>query len=448
MNDSYLTNGSVGKGLLRFAVPVLFSSLFQTLYNTADTVIVGWYLGDTALAAMGAVAALFELIVGFSVGCSNGFAIIAGQKYGAADEKGLKKTCAMSLYLSLGLGILLTAVFFFAIPDILNILQTADEVYSMSLGYIRIIIGGLVITILYNFEAGMLRAIGDSVSPLVVLALSSILNIFLDIVFLMNFHMGVEGTAWATLCSQALCTILCLVWILMKRKVLVPRKTDWTLDLPLCKALAEQGLAMGLMSSIVSIGTVILQSAINQMDLTIQTAHAAVRKMMSLFTLVPNVGIVSASAFTAQNTGAGKYERVTRGILLTNRFMVGYSVVMTICAFTASNALVHLFSGTNDPNVIFNGSLYLKTNLPFFFALGILCTLRSSLQALGEKKVPVISSFIELAGKLVFTWFIIPFTGYIGVCVSEPFVWVLMMIYLARKYERVPMLEDSRPKVV
>lgn len=448
MNDTYLLKGSIGKGLLLFALPVLFSQLFQTLYNTADTILVGYFLGEHALAAMGAVAAVFELIVGFCTGCGNGFAIVAGQKFGAGDRQGLRRTVAMAFFWSLVIGVILTIFFSLFIPVLLEMLNTNPEIFQDSLHYIRIIIAGLVITIFYNFEAGMLRAIGDSVTPLVILAMSAVLNIGLDCLMILNFRLGVAGTAYATLISQGLCSVVCLVWILKKRRMLVPEKKDCQFDSGLSKGLLEQGLAMGLMSSIVSIGTVILQSAINLMSLNIQAAHAAVRKMMSIFVLVPGALFTALSAFTAQNTGAGQYERIVRGIRMGNRFSLVYCALLTLFAFTCSEMMVRLFSGSAQPEVIANGALYLKINLPFYFALSILCTLRSCLQALGEKVVPVMSSVIELAGKLVFTWLVIPHTGYVGVCWSEPVIWVLMMLYLAWNYKRTRCLQGCNPKIL
>lgn len=448
MNDTYLLKGSIARGIALFALPVLFSQLFQTLYNTADTVLVGYFLGENSLAAMGAVAALFELIVGFCNGCGNGFAIIAGQKYGAGDKKGLRKTVAMAFCLSLSIGVLLSVFFTFFVPVLLHWLNTAPEVYTDSLHYIQIIIAGLLITIFYNFEAGMLRAIGDSVTPLIFLALSALLNIGLDYVMILGFGLGVAGTAYATLISQGICSLLCLVWILKGRRMLVPLKEDRQFDKPLVIALLEQGLAMGLMSSIVSVGTVILQSAINQMDLNIQAAHAAVRKMMSIFVLIPGALFTALSAFTAQNTGAGQFERIVKGIRLGNQFAIVYSMMLTGFAMFFSEAVVQLFSGSSQPEVIANGAMYLKINLPFYFALCILCNLRSCLQALGEKTVPVISSVIELTGKLLFTWLVIPHTGYVGVCWSEPVIWVLMMLYLGYNYKRAGCLQGYEPRVL
>lgn len=449
MNVSLL-EGKISRSILLFAVPIFFSLLLQTLYNTVDTVLVGHFLGEGPLAAMGATTALFDLIVGFCTGCGNGFGIIAGQNFGADDKAGLKKTSAASLVLTLIIAVILSVLFWACMPMLLHWLNTPEDIFADALTYIRIIVAGLIITAYYNLAAGMLRAVGDSMTPLVILAISSALNIVLDVLFILGLHMGVAGAAYATLLAQLISTAVCLVWILKKKQLLVPQKPDYKFEKHLVAELLEQGLSMGLMGSIVAIGSVILQSAINQFGTLIIAAHTAARRVYMILGMPLFALQTSLVTFVAQNFGAKQYNRIVRGIQTSSRMAIVYSIFVTILAWLCADWLIELISGSRAEEVLYNGALYLKINCPFFFALGILCNLRSSLQGLGYRIVPVVSSVIELAGKMVFTWLIIPKTGYIGVIWCEPVIWVLMMLYLDWAYMRNDTLKSKNlhPKLV
>lgn len=445
-----LLNGKITRALVIFAIPMFFSQLCQTLYNTVDTVLIGYFLGDASLAALGSTTAIFDLIVGFCVGCGNGFGIIVGQRFGAGDPRGLKKAVAQSIWLSLAIGLVFTLAAWLGLPLLLQALQTPAEIFDPALSYIRIICTGLLITVAYNGCAGLLRAIGDSLTPLIVLAISCLINVGLDCLFIVPFHMGVDGAAWATLAAQLISTVVCLVWIVKKKPLLVPEEKDYRLDIPLCRELMAQGLAMGFMSSIVSIGSVILQGAINALGTLLIAAHTAARKVYMMLGM-PMFALMSALvAFVAQNMGAGQYQRVIEGVRASNRLCVIYCIVLTIIIWPSAGWLIEILSGSSTPEVLENGALYLRVNIPFFFALGILCNLRSTLQGLGRKVVPVISSVIELIGKLIFTWMIIPAFGYTGVAWCEPIIWCFMMFYLAIMYLRLPLFweRDLKPKIL
>ena len=285
MKNHSLTQGSIAKGLLFFVIPLFFSNLFQQLYNTIDTLLVGHFLGDNALAAMGATAAIFELIVQFSNGCGTGFSIVTARYYGSKNENQLKKSVAASLILGLIISIVITIVSYVSMPYLLTILKTPKSIYHDSLNYIRCISAFLIITMFYNLSAGMLRAIGDSLRPLIVLFCSSIINIALDIVCITILDMGVFGAAVATVIAQVISTIICFFLILRKAKILIPRKEHFQIKSYMINDLLGQGFSMGFMFSIVSIGTIILQSGINSLGTQIITAHTAARKLISLFCL-------------------------------------------------------------------------------------------------------------------------------------------------------------------
>ena len=426
MKNHSLTQGSIAKGLLFFVIPLFFSNLFQQLYNTIDTLLVGHFLGDNALAAMGATAAIFELIVQFSNGCGTGFSIVTARYYGSKNENELKKSVAASLILGLIISIVITIVSYVSMPYLLTILKTPKSIYHDSLNYIRCISAFLIITMFYNLGAGMLRAIGDSLRPLIVLFCSSIINIALDIVCITILDMGVFGAAVATVIAQVISTIICFFLILRKAKILIPRKEHFQIKSYMINDLLGQGFSMGFMFSIVSIGTIILQSGINSLGTQIITAHTAARKLISLFCLPLSTLAASMATFVSQNKGAQNYERIIKGVRLSNICgIINPNFLSILIYFTAEN-LVHLLSGSNTHAVLQNGAMYLKINIPFFIVLSILLNLRNAIQGFGYKITPLFSSIIELIGKIVFTLFLVPTFKYLGVCFCEPIIWCLM----------------------
>lgn len=441
-----LTRGSIRKSLILFAIPLLFSQLFQILYNTADTVIIGHYLGDHALAAVGSVSPLFELIVGFSNGFGLGFSIIAAQNFGARDLKAFRKTGGLSVLLCLTIGVIISAAVGIFMPQILQILKTRPELFEMAYSYIIVIACGLIITIFYNLLSGLMRAAGDSTTPLIILILSSIINILLDLWFIGGLNLSVASTAWATLIAQFCSLFLCLIWVSHRHKELLPTWSDIRWNAVQARNLLKMGFSMALMSSIVSIGTLILQTSINLMSVQTITGHTAARKLFIILDL-PLASMTNAlSAYVAQNHGSGQILRLEKGIAFGNRVSLYSSILAEVLVLFWARWMIATISGSNDPEVLNLGSLYLWTNVPFFVFLGVLCNLRTSLQSMSITSIPVLSSVIELIGKLVFTWFIIPNTGYYGVCFSEPVVWILMTVFLGVFYLKAPDFKKEKVK--
>lgn len=434
MKNHSLTQGSIVKGLFFFVLPLFFSNLFQQLYNTIDTLLVGHYLGDQALAAMGATAAVFELIVQFSNGCGTGFSIVAARYYGSKNLEELKKSVASSIVLGLMIAILLTIVSYLALPALLNLLQTPKNIYNDSLNYIRCIALFLIITMFYNLSAGMLRAIGDSLSPLIVLFCSSIINIILDIICITQWNMGVLGAAVATVIAQAVSTCICFILILKKAQILIPSKKHFKFENYMIQDLLGQGFSMGFMFSIVSIGTVILQSGINILGTQIIAAHTAARKLMSLLCLPLSTLAASMATFVSQNKGAQNYTRIIKGVKIANVCAILYSVLLSIIIYFIARNLVHILSGSNNEVVLDNGAMYLKINVPFYISLSILLNLRNTIQGFGYKIIPLFSSLIEFGGKIIFTLFLVPKFKYVGVCFCEPIIWCLMTCQLVYSY--------------
>ena len=431
MKNHSLTEGSIIKGLIFFAIPLFLSMLFQTMYNTIDTVIIGHYLGDTALAAVGATASVFELIVlGFGNGIGTGFGIVIARLYGSQDEDNLKKSVATAIVWGALIAIVLTVIFLVLLPTLLQIINTPEEIIDDSLSYIRIIAMFSIITIFYNLGSAMLRSIGDSVTPFIVLLFSSVVNVILDIVCITTFNMGIRGAAVATVIAQALSTILCLFFVFTKAKVLIPSRKHFVFDKDLLKDMLGQGFSMAMMSSIVSVGSMILQSGINGFGTAIIAGHTAARKVDSMMMLPVMTFGMAISTFVSQNKGANQPDRIRKGISFTNKFGICMSIIMTIIVYFTADLLIKAISGSSDPTVIQTGAMYMRINLPFFAVLCLLLTYRNSLQGLGRKIVPLISSIIEFVGKIIFTFLIIPPLGYLGVCICEPVIWIAMTIQL------------------
>ena len=425
-----LTRGSILRAMLVFAIPLFISNLFQQLYNTADTMIVGNVLGDQSLAAIGSTSAVFELIIGFASGVGSGFGIVAACFWGSGDRQKLKRTVAASLLLSLGLSAILMLLSSLALRPLLVLLKTPADILDEAYGYISIICMAVAITMLYNLGAALLRAIGDSVTPLVILLIASVLNIALDFLFMTRFSMGIAGAAVATVIAQGVCCIFCLIFILRKVPALVPSRKDFVFEPSLYQELLGQGFSMGFMLSIVSMGTVVLQGAINVLGASVIAAHTTARKLFNLLSMPTSTISAAVATFTSQNKGANQYRRICQGMFQANLITIAYSLAVTVLIVFAAPALVGLMSGSSDQFLLDTGSLYLYINVPFFIPLGILLNLRSGLQGMGRKIVPLFSSIIELLGKLLFALLLIPMVGYLGVCFCEPFVWSCMALQL------------------
>ncbi len=429
-----LTKGPILKSLLIFTFPLFVANVFQQLYNTMDTMIVGNFLGDTSLAAIGACGAIYELLVGFALGVGNGLSIVTARSYGAKDNKILKKTVAGSIVIGIFLIIVLMLFSLFCLYPLLELLNTPANIIYEAYNYIFIITIFVGVMFAYNLCAGLLRAIGNSLMPLVFLLISSVLNVGLDLLFITQFDMGIQGAAVATVIAQGVSVILCLYYIYKKCPILIPGKEDFKISKKLYRELAGQGFSMGLMMSIVSTGTVILQTAINKFGYLIIAGHVTARKLSS-FCMMPAATLgLALSTFVSQNKGADQMMRIRKGIRYANLIAVGWSIISTIVLFLISPILVQLLSGSNNAKVIDNGSLYLILNAPFYCMLGMLLNLRNSLQGLGRKVIPLVSSVIEFFGKIVFVWLFIPMLGYFGVIICEPVIWCCMCLQLAYSF--------------
>lgn len=442
-----LLKGPVLKELLLFSLPLFLSYLFQQLYNTVDTIIVGNYLGEMSLAAIGASMAVFQLLIGFGFGFSGGFGIVVARCFGSGDEDLLKKSVAGSLVIGAGIVGLIMLISVLFLKPLLILLRTPDEILDLTYSYIFIITMFTGVSFIYNLTSGFLRSIGNSVTPLIFLVLSALLNIALDVVFVIGLGYGIEGAAIATVISQSVAAVLSVIYIWKKEHELIPERKHFNVGKSLYRELLGQGLSMAMMISFVVIGTVILQYAINQMGYLIIAGHTTARRLISLLMMPMSAIALSTTTFVSQNKGANKGQRILDAVKYANIICILYSLFITVIVLLFSKQMMHITSGSSDSILITNGSNYLKFNVPFFVIVGVLFVTRYSLQGLGEKLKPLISSIIELVLKFVFVIMVIPIIGYTGVIISEPIIWIFMTIQLVYSFYKNPYIMSIRQQV-
>lgn len=438
-----LTKGRPSVLILTFALPIFLGSLLQLTYSLIDTRIVGSFLGEDALAAVGATTTLSNLIIGFLLGLANGFAIIAAQRFGAKDIRGLKKSFAASLALGIAIAASLTIIGLVFLNPILRFLNVPEELLSVAREYSFVIIAGLLATLLYDVCAATLRALGDTVTPLIILAVSVLLNIVGDLLFILVLKTGVRGAAIATVLSQLLAFVICWLYMLRRYDILRLARADFKgMDAEQIRFMLSSGLSMGFMSSLVNIGSLTLQTAINKLGQDIIVAHTAARKISEIFMIMFTVFGQTMATYCGQNLGAGEISRIKKGIRLAILYTCIWCTLAIVASYTIGGQLVYLVTGSRNETVILNATNYLKFDTIFYYVTAVICVLRNAMQGLGEHITPLVSSSLEMVGKIVIAATLVPWLGYTGVIVAEPLVWFIMVIPLLVKIFRMPVLRE------
>lgn len=436
-----LTKGKPIRLILLFAVPLFVGQLFQLFYSLADTRIVGQTLGDEALAAVGATTTLSDMLLSFLNGLTNGFAIVIATCFGAKDERQMKKAMGGTILLGSCCAVVLSGLCLLNMSGLLKLLNISPELLAAARGYIGIVIAGLLAATLYNICAAMLRAIGDSFTPLLFLILAAFLNIAMDYGFILCLHTGVEGAAYATVIAQAVSAFLCFLYMRRKYPQLTLKKEDFKPDMILYKKLFGAGLSMGFMTSLVGIGTMALQTSINTFGTDIIVAHTAARKISSIYMLPFSVMGTTLATYCGQNLGAGKYSRIRQGIRNTVLVTFVWCTGVIISAYTMAPWLIRTVTATQKKDIIDTASLYLRVNTPFYYVPTVICLFRNSMQGFGDNRTPVISSSLEMIGKVLIALLLAPAIGYYGIIVAEPIVWFIMVIPLVVNMVRSPVLK-------
>lgn len=438
-----LTTGKPIKIILLFAIPLFIGQLFQLFYSLADTRIVGAILGETSLAAVGATTTLSDFLIGLLNGFTNGCAIIIATYFGSGDRDNMKKAIGGTILSGIVLSVLISAGCLLFLPRILVALNVADFLMAESKAYIGIVLAGLLAATLYNVCAAILRALGDTFTPLLFLILAAVLNVVLDYTLIKYGNMGVAGAALATVIAQAVSAVLCFFYMKVRYPELSLRREDFRFDKIIYKKLIATGSSMGFMVAFVNLGTLALQITINTFNQDIIVAHTAARKATNIFMLPFSVLGTTLATFCGQNLGAGKYSRIKTGLrdtlLLTFIWCAGVALV----AYTLSGPLVHMITASDNEVILSTASLYLKVNTSFYFVTAIICLFRNSMQGFGDNKTPVFSSSLELIGKVAISFLLAPAIGYMGIIVAEPIVWFIMVIPLIVNMVCNPILKQQ-----
>lgn len=425
-----MTEGNPLHLILQFAIPVFLGNLFQICYGLIDTKIVGSTLGEVALASVGSVSTLYNLLVGFFNGMTLGFSVITARYFGAQDFERLKKNVAGTILLGYGIAVVMIAALYGFLRPVLTVLHVPQAQMQMASSYIRILILGMFITLAYNICANTLRAIGDSVTPLVFLVLASFVNVALDYLFILVCGWGVAGAAAATVAAQLLSVVLCAIHIRRRVAVLSIRRSHFKLEAEQVREMLSAGLSMGMMSSLVNFGTLILQSGINQLGTAVIVAHTAARKVFEIWNLPVSVLGSTMATYSGQNYGAGKMERIKAGLRTSLTLALGWCVVVFLMAHTIGRAVIGFIASTDSEEILYWGGTYLKIDMSFLIVCVFIVILRNTLQGMGDYVTPIVSSFIELTSKIVFTLVFVRMAGYWGVIWTEPVSWILMVIPL------------------
>lgn len=439
-----LTKGNPAKIMLTFAIPVALGNLFQLFYSLADTRVIGSTLGENALAAVGAAASISTLFIGFLSGLTAGFALLTAQSFGAGEEKKVVRYSAGCLLLGAITSIALTIICVGGLPFFLRLLNVPDALFPDASRYIRIILLGMVMTMLYNACASILRSVGDTLAPLLFLVFSSILNIFLDLLFIMVFHLGVSGAASATVLSQSLSAVLSLLYMRKRYALFRFHRKDFLITGKEAARLYSSGISMALMMSLVFFGTLSLQRAINTFGTDTIVAHTAARKITEFYMLPFSVMGITMATFCGQNMGACRIDRIHAGIRQALIITWIWSAFTILLSYTAAPYMIYLVTGSKNPAVLTTAARYLKINTLFYGVAAAIAIIRNALQGTGNHKTPVISSFIELFGKVAIAMYLTPVLHYMGIIVAEPIVWAFMVIPLIIRIRKIGKEEGGK----
>lgn len=432
-----LTEGNILKCILMFAFPILIGNGLQRVYTLVDTIMVGRLLGTQQLAAVGAASVIANLFMDLGFSFTSGFSIIIAQHYGANDDKAMKKALGATYTLVAALLSILMICGFLLIKPFLHLTNAPEEIFPLAQGYLRIMIGGLVCSLIYNMLANILRGVGDSTIPLIFLIISVTLNIFLDYFCIAVLKWGVSGAATATIISQGFAGLGCLIFCLKKRRIIIvglnviKSAVHWDVYKPLIM----QGLAMALMLSVVSLSTLILQTGINSLGTTMIAGYMAGRKYLELFMMPGSAISMTAANFVSQNYGAKQFTRIKKGV--NSMFILGFSwaAISFLIIFIFGRQLVTSVTGKNAlEEIIKCGIKYLRIGVTFFIPLDVLVICRSALQGMNHKKTPIFSSCIELIVKIISVLILVPYFGFLGICITEPLIWIINGIWILPVY--------------
>ncbi len=429
-----LTRGKPMSLILRFCLPLFAGNLFQQLYNLVDTIIVGQFVGKTALSAVGSVGSLSFMVIGTIIGLCSGFSIPVAQAFGAEDRAKMRRIMAHITYLAIGLGVVITAATVICTDLFLEIMNTPDDIYKDAHDYIIIIFAGIPATLLYNITAGVVRSVGDSKTPLYFLIISSLLNISLDLLFVIRFNMGVSGVAIATVMSQTVSGLLCLLVIKKKFSLLHFSREDMPFDRNLCKNLLVIGVPMALQFSITAVGTIMVQSCVNMLGSDIITAVTVGSKVVNLIGVPSETIGITMATYCGQNLGAGKIDRIRQGMGSAVLLGVIYSVMAYFISKYGGPYASLMFLNKGETEILSTVAEYFSICAWFYLALSLIFIFRNALQGMGYSMTAMSGGIFEFVARAIVSYGFITKFGFIAACFSNPIAWIAADVLLLPAY--------------
>ncbi len=429
-----MTKGRPAGLLLKFMIPLILGNVFQQFYNMVDTIIVGRFVGVEALAAVGATGTIMFLIFGFTQGLTTGFTVLTAQRFGAGDEAGLKRTVGNAATLALIITIIMTVISVASMDFILTIMNTPEDIYDMAKEYIIIVCLGMGFSVLYNLTSSLLRAVGNSKTPLYTLIVAAFINVVLDVVLVVVIPMGVAGAAIATVIAQGVGGILCLFYIVKKVPLMHITKEDIRLDHDCALRQMGIGVPMALQFSITAVGTILVQAVLNLFGSTAIAAYTAACKVEQLVTQPYSALGMTMATYSAQNMGVYQVERIRKGTRIANGLSAVYSVIVFGVVIVLLPYLIRLFVGDASAQVLEYAKTYIYICGTCFIPLGMIFIFRNVLQGCGYALMPMLGGVVELACRIVAAIFAVKLHSFAGVCIANASAWLITGIFLAVAY--------------
>jgi len=425
-----MTTGSPMGAVLRFSIPLIIGTMFQQVYTLVDTMIVGKFVGVDALAGVGSTGSINYLIISSCIGICNGFAVPVAQQFGAGNENGVRRYVAGAIRLSAYFAVVITTVVVLMTKTILRWMNTPEDIFSYAYQYIRIIFMGIPVVFLYNLTVAIIRAMGDSKTPLLFLMFSSGLNILLDICFILLFDFGVVGAAVATVLAQLVSGLCCLAYIRKKYPVLRLSREDWEWNPRYASTLCAMGIPTGLQITAIAIGSLSVQSAVNALGSAAVASVTAGDKIHAFLGCPLETLGVAAATYSGQNTGAGKIDRLIQGTKATFAFVCVYSVIALAIQLLLGKQMLLLFFEPEAELLISQSRRYLIFLALTYIPLGIITTFRSMIQGMGYVAFAMLAGVFETVGRVIVSVGLIPKFGFSAVCLNNPVAWVVTAAFL------------------
>ena len=425
-----MTSGSPAKLIFGFAIPMFLGLLFQQFYSMVDTLIVGKFLGVNPLAGVGSTTSLNFMVLGFCMGVCNGFAIPVAQMFGAKEEHRLRRYVTNGAWLCIVFSIVMTLVVVAVCRPVLVLMQTPEEIFEYAYVYIVIVFWGIPCTFLYNILAGIIRSLGDSKTPVLFLAIASAINIGLDLIFVLLFGMGVEGPAIATVLAQGISGIICLFYMYRKFPVLHASRDEWKPELHYMGKLCYIGVPMGLQYSVTAIGTLVLQAAVNGLGAAVVAGVTAAQKI-NMFISCPIESLGQTMApYAGQNMGAGKIDRIGKGLKSAVLMGWGVSIICFLIAVLFGKQLTTLFVDASETTIISYSYQFLLYCTGGYCLLTLVNTVRFTIQGMGFSVFAILSGIMEMIARILAATVVVQMIGFAGTCLAHPMAWLFADVFL------------------